>query len=351
MKNILLILVGGTICTALQENNILSVNEKAGALIKSNFEQSDSPFAKEMCIDLTENMLILSENMTVDQWNRITEVYVKYTSAKKYDGVIFAHGTDTLAYTASLFSMLLSKTDIPVFFVSSQKRLDAEGANGNQNFKYAADLIGYGVTPNVYVTYQNPSDGRMYLHLASGTEQCKNYSDDFYSCGMLDITDICAQNKEKFLSRIEEMYPPEKRKAFLDIYKCPKLQECVLLLHPYVGIRYDAYDYSRFRAVLHTTFHSGTACAAENSPNSVFHMIQRCAGAETAVDAYISPSKTDGEIYETVQKIADCNIKFLYGMTTETAYTKLLIAYSCFDNAKDRETFIQTECNFEFAEK
>lgn len=351
MKNILLCLVGGTICTSLNADNTLSVDEKAGALIKSNFEKSNSPFVEKVHIDLTENLFILSENMTVEKWNAIIETYIRYTTKKKYDGVIFAHGTDTLAYSAALFSMLLCKTDIPVFFVSSHKRLDAADANGNENFKCAVEWIARGISPNVYVTYKNPSDGRMYLHIASRLEQCKNYSDDFYSRDMLDITDISEENRERYLERIALLYPPQKKKAFLDIYNCPKLKESVLLLQPYVGINYDAYDFARFKAVLHLTFHSGTACAEKNGPNSILHMIKRCEETETPIDLYLSPAKLSGEIYETIREIGRKKIKFLYGYTAEIAYAKLLIAYSCFENEKERIDFITTECNFENIEK
>ena len=108
MKNILLVLVGGTICTSLNQHGTLSVNEKAGVKLKSNFENSNSPYAKKVNIDITENLFILSENITVEKWNLIIDTYRKYTENKKYDGIIFAHGTDTLAYSSALFSMLLT---------------------------------------------------------------------------------------------------------------------------------------------------------------------------------------------------------------------------------------------------
>ena len=90
MKNILLILVGGTICTQLNENGSLSVYDGAGAVLKSNFQNSDSQYAKSVNINLSENLYILSENMTVDKWNLIIETYCKLTKNKVYDGVIFA---------------------------------------------------------------------------------------------------------------------------------------------------------------------------------------------------------------------------------------------------------------------
>ena len=103
MKRILLILVGGTICTALDKNNTLSISETAGVMLKTNFLASSSPFANEVEIELSENLFILSENMTIDAWNKIIATYRKEIS-KDYDGVVFAHGTDTLSFSASLFS-------------------------------------------------------------------------------------------------------------------------------------------------------------------------------------------------------------------------------------------------------
>ncbi len=350
-KHILLILVGGTICTALNEEGNLSVNEKAGSHLVSAFENSSSPYAKQVSFDLTENLYILSENMTVEKWNLMLDTYLSHTKNTHYDGIIFAHGTDTLAYSASLFAQLLSATDVPVFFVSANKNLSDAASNGHANFRCAVECICRNITPNVYVSYRNISDGKMYLHLGSRLQQCPNYSEDFQSAGMLDISDISEQNFTSYFERIQILYPPKKRNPF--VTETVKLKPCVLLLTPYVGIRYDAYHYEKFDAVLHGTFHSGTACA-EGEVNSVLDMLDRC--AELHVDAYLSPALLKKGTYETVSIIGNHEkngqkFKFLYGFTQETAYAKLLIAYSCLLDATDRQTFIETEHNFEITDR
>ena len=360
MKKILLILVGGTICTALNENGTLSVSSKAGALLKSNFENSDSVYSKNTEIVLSENLFILSENMTVGKWNLIIDTYRRYTKSEKYDGVIFAHGTDTLAYSAALFSMLLSGTDIPVFFVSSNAPLTSERANGNDNFRYAVECICRGISPNVYVTYKNISDKKMYLHLGSRLKQCENYSEDFRSVGAIDITDISDENCADYFEKIEAEFPSSGRKPLVDIYGDLHLSDCVLMITPYVGLNYDAFDFSRFSAVLHGTFHSGTACAemtetsSDYGSSSILHMIDLCAAANT--DMYYSPSKMTGEIYDTVRIIGSHTadgkgVNFLYGCTNEAAYAKLLIAYSVLKDKSKTTEFIETQCNFEFFER
>ena len=347
MKKILLMLVGGTICTALNEHRTLSISEGAGVKLIENFKNSSSPFKDEVEITPTENLFILSENMTIPNWNLMLDTYRKYINTDSFDGVIFAHGTDTLAYSTSLFSLILANTDIPVFFVSSNARLDSERANGNDNFRYAVELICKGIEPNVYVTYKNISDNRMYLHSGSRLEQCKNYSEDFFSEGAIDITEF----SDETFTEIKEKYPQKEKSPLIDINGDWHLKNCVLMITPYVGLDYNSYNYSKFSAILHGTYHSGTACA-EPKENSVLHLMDLCEKENSDIDIYLSPSKNSGEIYDTVRVIGshEANkkkINFLYGCTNETAYAKLILAYSIFKEKKDIEKFINTNINFE----
>lgn len=349
MKKILLILVGGTICTALNGHGTLSISEGAGVKLIENFKNSNSPFKDEVEIEPTENLFILSENMSISNWNLMLATYRKYINTNSFDGVIFAHGTDTLAFSTALFSLILANTDIPVFFVSSNARLDLERANGNDNFRYAVELICQDIEPNVYATYKNISDGRMYLHLGSRLKQCANYSEDFFSEGSIDITEI----SDKFLKTIKEKFPLKEKSPLIDINGDWYLKNCVLMITPYIGLDYNSFNYGKFSAILHGTYHSGTACS-EPYENSVLHLMDLCEKENSNIDIYLSPSKNSGEIYDTVRVISAHKankIKFLYGCTNETAYAKLVLAYSIFKDKKDIEKFINTNINFEIFHK
>ncbi len=349
MKKILLILVGGTICTELNEYGTLSISAGAGVKLIENFKSSDSPFKADVEIIPTENLFILSENMSISNWNLMLDTYRKYISTQKFDGVIFAHGTDTLAFSTSLFSIILANTDIPVFFVSSNARLDSQRANGNDNFRYAVELICKGIEPNVYATYKNISDGRMYLHLGSRLKQCTNYSEDFFSEGAVDITEI----SDEVLNKIIKSHYKEEKSPLININGDWHLKNCVLMITPYVGLDYDTFNYSKFSAILHGTYHSGTACS-EPYENSVLHLIDLCEKEKSDIDIYLAPSKNSGEIYDTIRVIGSHRankIKFLYGCTNEAAYAKLVLAYSIFNEKKDIDNFVKSQINFEFFHK
>ncbi|MBQ7116142.1 MAG: asparaginase [Clostridia bacterium] len=335
MKKILLILVGGTICTSLNEHGTLSISKGAGIRLIENFKSSHSPFKNDIQITPTPNLFILSENMSISNWNLMLDTYRKYINTDNFDGVIFAHGTDTLAYSTALFSLILANTDIPVFFVSSNARLDSERANGNDNFRYAVELICKGIKPNVYATYKNISDGRMYLHLGSRLEQCKNYSEDFFSNGAIDITD-----------GFDQALKLKKGKTpLININGDWHLENKVLMITPYVGLDYNSFNYSKFSAILHGTYHSGTACTEPYNENSVLYLMELSPKENPDIDIYLSPSKNEGEVYDTVRVIGnhkanEKKINFLYGYTNEYTYAKLVLAYSLFKDKKDIEEFI-----------
>ncbi len=348
MKEILIIPVGGTICTSLSSEGTLKVDEKAGSLLIENYLKSDSPYTDDVSFTLAENLYILSENMTVEKWNLIIKAYREYTLKKEYDGVIIAHGTDSLAYSAALFSVLLENTKMPVFLVSSNERLISKRANGNDNFRYAVELICMGIFPDVYVPYKNLSDGKMLLHMGRTIEQCKNYSEDFYSRDSLDISSVTEENCKEFFSLIEK----NKSKNAISIYGDWLLKNCVLMIEPYVGVNYDAYDYTKFSAVLHGTYHSGTACSEKSRHwesygiNSVLHMIDLC--IEKNIDVYFSPAKLVGELYETVPTIknhraSEIDVNFMYGETREYIYAKLVVAYSLFNDKEKIKNFMDVK--------
>lgn len=321
--NILLVLTGGTICTSVRDGLRTLDTESASLRLVEAFRNSGSVFAESTRFTVGERFHTLSENMTVAVWNRMAD-YFRTVDFTQFDGVIVAHGTDTLAYTASMFALLLTGVGVPIVFVSSNAPLEHGDAraNGAANFRAAVECVGGGIPPGVYVTYRNVADRRMYLHRACHLKQCGDYSEDFHSAGAVDITETlsgisgAAEAKTPLLYALDE-----------------PLTDCVLHIHPYVGIRYDAYDVEKFRAVLHGTYHSGTACISDgHAPNSILYLLNRCADAGT--ELYLSPARNQGEVYDTVPAMLNHvhngkRIIPLYGTTAETAYCKLLLWHSC----------------------
>jgi L-asparaginase len=352
-KKILTVFTGGTICTTLK-NGKMSTDPTAATALIELYEQSDSFCKNQVDLIPGKQFQILSENMTVEKWNELIDYFQQILpTLSDYSGIIIAHGTDTLAYTAALFSQLFKGIDIPVLFVSSNHPiLTPEGkenpiANGNANFKAAVECIYTGLQPGVYTTYRNPQDSITYLHKGEHLLQCRIYDDNFYSRDMKDLADLPIKQPSLPL-RYDHLPIMRMGEA--------RLTDCVLKINPYIGLNYKMLNPSRAKAVLHGTYHSGTACVVrtEHQPdyrrsnNSILGFFDRC--AKKNVPFYYAPAHTGEQhhVYSSVPFIEEHQahgqkIRFLYGMTEELMYAKLVLAYSLNLSDGEIEKFLSEE--------
>ena len=343
-EKILVILTGGTICSTENSKGERSSDVKlAQYKITENFKASGSPFA-EADFEYLSPMDILSENMTVSTWNTLLDCLKSTSDTDRFKGIIILHGTDTLAYTASLLSLTLTHLDIPVILVSSQLPLDEPETNGNANFRAAVELIMNGIRANVYAVYRN-SDKKMYLHLGSQLKQCPNYSNDFFSHSYDIIENQDNANAKGIAFRSNSDI----------LHRLEKLNPCVLSIVPFVGINYDCFSLNGISAVVHGTYHSESVCVERSkrqgniSNFSIIRFAERC--RKNGVNLFLAPCNPDAYAYESTGDALDNGALPISGTTFEMAYVKTLLGCSMGLSGKAVSDFINTEINNEFIGK
>ena len=318
---ILLMMTGGTICTRVNPRGHLSSDTGAAVpVLVDHLKTNGFPDAK---FDVLPVLDTLSENMTFAKLNTLLDAFRTAKSrVEASDGVIIAHGTDTLAYTSSLLSLALAGyTEKPIFLVSSDRTLSDPEANGHANFKAAAELIARGFGAGVYVPYRN-ADGVVYLHHGAHLLQCANFTADFHSRDMVPYTEA-------------KPYAVQAEAPLLDALR--RLDDCVMKIEPYVGLDYAAYGLPKhIRAVLHGSYHSATACMDSAprkaySSRSVFYLMKRC--RQLGIDVFLSPLRESQRAdlagsYDTVAAMLEGGMQPVFSLTNETAYMKLALAYS-----------------------
>lgn len=338
MKKILLILTGGTICSKgdAQGNNRDLHMDEAKVMLLQNFRQSDSDF--RFCdFEVVTVMHVLSENMTLMRWNKLLDFF-KGLSFGDYEGILIAHGTDTLSYMASLTALLLSQSKLPVFLISSDHPLNEERANGNDNFRRSVELIGNGICPGVYVVYRN-EDGKSYLHKAGHLMECREYSSDFYSPDPLLLP-------QKTIQEISD-WAQSTRKNPICLSQIGELKQEVLLLKPYVGL-----DYQRIcigddvKAIVHGLYHSSTACV-DGTSDSLIWLLKECRKREIPV--FVSPCRKTALYVSGEQMIREGAIP-VYGMTTEMVYVKTLVGLALGYEKEELYSFVKKNVCGEFFE-
>ena len=89
-------------------------------------------------------------NITPGEWKVIAQEI--FENRKGYDGVVVSHGTDTMAYTTSAITFMLSNIDLPVVFTGSQLPLADMLSDGPDNLRTAFAMAAAG-HPGVFLAF------------------------------------------------------------------------------------------------------------------------------------------------------------------------------------------------------
>lgn len=352
MKNILTVYTGGTICSFAQEEGRSLNVTAAKRIIVDNFIRGGRKGGETVEEGLFEDSGLeattLSENMTVAKLDSIIRHIVTF-DLDKYAGVIVLHGTDTLAYSTVVLSLLFERAPVPIMLVSANRPPDDPLTNANANFRTAAELIMAGIAPGVYVPYRN-LDGTMWLHEGAALMQCANFSDDFYSApgGKAYVVDQegARDSMENMLSEIYCRHIEKKKEGGRSLLsKYAGLEDTVLCISPYVGIRYDRISLEGIRAVVHGTFHSGTVCVERNAPEesfssaSILSLAERC--ERKGIPLFLAPCILGCEQYSSTYDAVQNGHIVPLNMATETAYARIMTGVSCGYAKEALKEFVQ----------
>ena len=347
---ILIVLTGGTICSAKNESGLNALNTEAASLsLVSMYRESTAAGERQgiegdvagsdVEFESISPINTLSENMTIDKWNQLIEA-LKKVDYCQYGGIMILHGTDTLHLTATLMGVLMKDVGCPVMMVSAHRILSDPESNGVDNFAKSVSLIkrlNDEGRSGVYVVFRN-MNGVSYVHHATHLEECGDYSEEFYSSDMIEHSKLISEwdkeqsdewlalgsesklNLDKDNCKTSSGYSRGERTSILNV---GTLTDSVLYIRPYVGINYDRINLDGVKAVLHGMYHSSTVNTEGDGPTSAMSLLRRC--NEKGIAFYIFPCK-DGEYrYSTTKPLIDAGAKCLYGGTWEEAYVRLLL--------------------------
>jgi L-asparaginase len=148
LKRIILLATGGTIASAKrEEGGPLTPVFSAGELL------AFIPQIHSLCEASARDIMYMdSSNIQPEEWQIIARE--TFAALEEYDGVLITHGTDTLAYTASMLSFMLRGLDKPVILTGAQLPINDLMSDARRNLEsgFAAALSG---APGVYVLFDN----------------------------------------------------------------------------------------------------------------------------------------------------------------------------------------------------
>ncbi|AWR97794.1 Glu-tRNA(Gln) amidotransferase subunit GatD [Acidianus sulfidivorans JP7] len=181
---------------------------------------------------------ILSENMKPEYWTKIIhEVKKAFDEGNK--GVIVAHGTDTMAYTASALSFAL-KLSGPVVLVGSQRSSDRPSSDSAINL-YSSVLLARDAPFGEVVVNMHGESSDTFTLAHRGVKVRKMHSsrrDAFQSINDIPLAKV--HWKENKIELLRSDYLPKNKETEITN---SKFNDNVFLLKYYPGFSADFLDY------------------------------------------------------------------------------------------------------------
>jgi glutamyl-tRNA(Gln) amidotransferase subunit D len=170
LPKILLVSTGGTIASKIDYRT----GGVTPALTAAELNATVPELAKIANVDTEVLFSEYSENLLPEHWKKIAEKIDSHVKSE-YKGIIIAHGTDTMQYTAAALSFSLSGIPIPVALVGSQRSSDRPSSDASLNLISAARFLVECNTSGIYVVmHNNTSDDEVACHW--GTRVRKNHT-------------------------------------------------------------------------------------------------------------------------------------------------------------------------------
>jgi glutamyl-tRNA(Gln) amidotransferase subunit D len=160
------------------------------------------PELAEIAVVETEILFsIFSENITAKHWIATAKAVKKHIE-NGVSGVVVAHGTDTLGYSAAALSFALQDLPIPVVFVASQRSADRPSSDAATNLVGAVKAAVFAPFAEVVIAmHETVSDTSIVFHRGTKARKCHtSRRDTFKSINASPIARF-KDNKFKMLTK------------------------------------------------------------------------------------------------------------------------------------------------------
>lgn len=142
MKKLLLLTTGGTIASTPSDDGLRPTAQGTSLLELAGVLPYDVTIRDLLTLD--------SSNIQPEEWQLIARTVFEQRGA--FDGIVITHGTDTMAYTASMLSFMLPGIDLPVVLTGSQLPIFHPLSDAPDNLRTAFAMAVSGV-PGIFVAF------------------------------------------------------------------------------------------------------------------------------------------------------------------------------------------------------
>jgi glutamyl-tRNA(Gln) amidotransferase subunit D len=265
---------------------------------------------------------IFSENIGPQQWSSMASSVAEEIN-HGVEGVVIAHGTDTLGYTAAALSFALNKPPVPVILVGSQRSSDRPSSDAATNLTAATAIAAKAPFAEVVVAmHDSISDHKIAIHQGTKVRKCHTSRRDAFesvNSSPLAYYNLIEHSIEVNCDGLE------KRRKAVDWSIKPQFDPNVLLLKFHPGMSIGIIDWaiaSGYRGIVLEG--SGLGHVSE----ALFPAIERAIqdGIVVAMCSQCIWGRVHMNVYSAGRDLLRIGVVPLGDMLAETALVKMMWA-------------------------
>lgn len=287
-------------------------------------------------ITVKQIMNLDSSNIQAEEWGTMAQtVHENYDA---YDGFIITHGTDTMAYSASMLSYMLPGLKKPVVFTGSQIPMDNMLTDARNNLFCALGAVEAGIM-GVSVAFNR--------HIIRGCRAVKVRTmgfDAFESVNARYLGEIFADGLRVYDRQAPN---PDAPRTLLD-----KVSTDVFLLKLIPNTNPKLFDYIKemgYRGVVLETFGAGGMHFHRRDLLEKLRMLEQ-QGIVVVACSQCLYEPSNFTIYEVGRRLLETGVIPAGDMTTEAAVTKLMWALGQTEDPEEVRRIFQKNFSGEISE-
>ena len=338
-QNISIVSTGGTVSSVIDyRTGAVHPAFTASDLVKANPELLD--YANYNVKALYN---ILSENMKPENWCEAAKQIADDISDGS-DGVVIAHGTDTMHYTSAALSFML-KTPVPIIITGAQRSSDRPSSDANINLIDSVIAAKGDIAEVCVCMHGSLNDRFTYLH--KGTKVRKMHTsrrDTFRSINAQPIAKI----EDKKISINPDYSYTQRGENELELNNV--IEEKVGFIKSFPGISEEFIEYHIDHGYKGIVI-EGTGLG--HVPDNIIDSLKRAYDENIPVimTSQCLYGRVNMNVYSTGREILDSGVISALDMTPETTYVKLCWALGQSDDYSEVKEIMQTNIAGEFSQK
>ena len=287
---------------------------------------------------------LYSENITQKHWSELARTVAKRIE-QGVDGVVIAHGTDTMAYTSAALSFALQNLPVPVILVGAQRSSDRPSSDAATNLIGAVKAAGEAPFAEVGLAmHENISDTTIVVHRGTKVRKCHtSRRDTFKSINGFPMAKI---DSNLGISMQSDEY--SRRDKSKKIIVKPDFSEKVALVKFYPGLDPAVIDYHVERGMRGILLEgSGLGHVSKFCFDPIKNAVEK--GVVVALASQCIWGRVNMNVYDTGRDLLSLGVVALDDMFAETGLVKLMWSLGQTSDRTEAISLLKTNVAGEFS--